>query len=64
MVDEACATLRVEMESMPQELDELQRKIMQLQIEETALKKEEDKKSLERLAEIRQDLKESATEKR
>lgn len=58
LVDEACATLRVEMESMPQELDELQRKIMQLQIEETALKKEEDKKSLERLAEIRQDLKE------
>ena len=44
LVDEACATLRVEMESMPQELDELQRKIMQLQIEETALKKEEDKK--------------------
>ena len=40
LIDEACATLRVEMESMPQELDELQRKIMQLQIEETALKKE------------------------
>lgn len=56
LIDEACATLRVEMESMPQELDELQRKIMQLQIEETALKKEEDKKAQERLADIREEL--------
>ncbi len=56
LIDEACATLRVEMESMPQELDELQRKIMQLQIEETALKKEEDKKAKERLADIRDEL--------
>lgn len=58
LVDEACATLRVEMESMPQELDDLQRKIMQLQIEETALKKEEDKKSQERLHAIRDELEE------
>ena len=42
LVDEACATLKVEMESMPQELDELQRKILQLQIEKTSLQKEED----------------------
>ena len=56
LIDEACATLRVEMESMPQELDELQRKIMQLQIEETALKKEEDKKSIARCKEIQEEL--------
>ena len=56
LVDEACATLRVEMESMPQELDELQRKIMQLQIEETALKQEEDKKAIERREDIQQEL--------
>ncbi len=56
LVDEACATLRVEMESMPQELDELQRKIMQLQIEETALKQEEDHKAVERREDIQQEL--------
>ncbi len=56
LIDEACATLRVEMESMPQELDELQRKIMQLQIEETALKQEEDKKAIERREDIREEL--------
>ena len=56
LIDEACATLRVEMESMPQELDELQRKIMQLQIEETALKQEEDKKAIERREDIRKEL--------
>lgn len=56
LVDEACATLRVEMESMPQELDELQRKIMQLQIEETALKKEKDKKAVERRNDIKDEL--------
>lgn len=39
LVDEACATLKVEMESMPQELDELQRKILQLQIEKTSTKR-------------------------
>lgn len=56
LIDEACATLRVEMESMPQELDELQRKIMQLQIEETALKQEDDKKAVERRDDIRKEL--------
>ena len=63
LIDEACATLRVEMESMPQELDELQRKIMQLQIEETALKKEEDKKAKERLEDIRTELAQPQAEK-
>ena len=52
LVDEACATLKVEMESMPQELDELQRKILQLQIEKTSLQKEEDKRAVERREEI------------
>lgn len=56
LIDEACATLRVEMESMPQELDELQRKIMQLQIEETALKQEDDKKAVERRNDIKKEL--------
>ena len=56
LVDEACATLRVEMESMPQELDEYQRRIMQLQIEETALKQEDDKKAVERREDIRREL--------
>ena len=63
LIDEACATLRVDMESMPQELDELQRKIMQLQIEETALKKEEDKKAKERLEDIRTELAQLQAEK-
>ncbi len=57
LIDEACATLRVEMESMPQELDELQRKIMQLQIEVTALKQENDKKAIERREDINAELK-------
>lgn len=63
LIDEACATLKVEMESMPQELDELQRRIMQLQIEETALKKEEDKKSQERLLDIRKELEDLRAQK-
>lgn len=56
LVDEACATLKVEMESMPQELDELSRKILQLQIEKTSLLKEEDKKAIERRNEIETEL--------
>lgn len=56
LVDEACATLKVEMESMPQELDELSRKILQLQIEKTSLIKEEDKKAIERRHEIEDEL--------
>ncbi len=63
LIDEACATLRVEMESMPQELDALQRKIMQLQIEETALKQENDKKAVERREDIRKELVELNTQK-
>ena len=56
LVDEACATLKVELESMPQELDELQREILQLQIEKTSLAKEEDKKAIERRQEIEEKL--------
>lgn len=63
LIDEACATLRVEMESMPQELDALQRKIMQLQIEETALKQENEKKAVERREDIRKELVELNTQK-
>ena len=48
LVDEACASIRTEMDSMPEELDALRRKIMQLEIEETALKKEKDNLSKER----------------
>ena len=50
LVDEACARIKTEMNSMPIELDEISRRIMQLEIEEAALKKEEDKLSAERLA--------------
>ena len=56
LVDEACALIKTEMESMPTELDELSRKIMQHEIEEAALKKENDALSLEHLAEIQQEL--------
>jgi ATP-dependent Clp protease ATP-binding subunit ClpB len=56
LVDEACATLKVEMESMPQELDELERKITQLQIEKTSLLNEDDKKAVERRNEIEGEL--------
>ena len=58
LVDEACATIRTEMDSMPQELDEISRKIMQLEIEETALKKEDDKLSAEQLERVRKELSE------
>ncbi|HCA34223.1 MAG TPA: type VI secretion system ATPase TssH, partial [Lachnospiraceae bacterium] len=56
LVDEACAMIRTEIDSMPTELDEIQRKIMQLEIEEAALKKETDQISLEHLAGIRKEL--------
>ena len=56
LVDEACATIRTEMDSMPQELDELSRRIMQNEIEEAALKKEDDKLSAEHLKEIEKEL--------
>lgn len=56
LVDEACAMIRTEIDSMPTEMDEISRKIMQLEIEETALKKETDELSAARLAEIRKEL--------
>lgn len=56
LVDEACATIRTEMDSMPTELDEATRRIMQLEIEEAALKKEKDAASQQRLTELRKDL--------
>jgi len=58
LVDEACATIRTEMDSMPAELDEISRKIMQHEIEEAALKKENSRLSAEHLEEIRQELSE------
>lgn len=56
LIDEACALIRTEMNSMPTEMDEIQRKIMQHEIEEAALKKEEDKLSQAHLAEVQQEL--------
>ena len=56
LVDEACAMIRTEMDSMPTELDVIQRKIIQHEIEEAALKKETDKLSQEHLAEIQREL--------
>ncbi len=58
LVDEACALIRTEMNSMPTELDDIARKIMQKEIAETALKKEEDKLSQEQLSEVRKELSE------
>ncbi len=56
LVDEACALIKTEIDSMPSELDDISRKIMQYEIEEAALKKESDKLSKEQLAKIRQEL--------
>ena len=56
LVDEACAMIRTEMDSMPTELDEISRKIMQHEIEEAALKKETDKISQEHLREVQKEL--------
>ena len=56
LVDEACAIIRTEIDSMPTELDVIQRKIIQHEIEEAALKKEDDKLSKEHLAEIQKEL--------
>lgn len=58
LVDEACALIRTEMDSMPTELDEIQRKIMQHEIEEAALKKETDKLAQEHLKEVQKELSE------
>ncbi len=56
LVDEACAMIKTEMDSMPAELDELNRRIMQMEIEETALKKETDHLSKDRLEELQKEL--------
>ncbi len=56
LVDEACAMIRTEIDSMPEEMDQVNRKIIQMQIEETALKNEDDRFSKERLERLQQDL--------
>ncbi len=56
LVDEACALIKTELDSMPAELDELQRKIMQFEIEEAALKKENDRLSQDRLVNLQHEL--------
>jgi len=56
LVDEACANIRVEMNSMPTELDQVTRRLMQLEIEEAALKKETDDASMKRLASLQEEL--------
>ena len=56
LVDEACASIRTEIDSMPAELDEITRKVMRLEIEEAALKKEKDEASRARLEELRKEL--------
>lgn len=56
LVDEACATIRVEMNSMPSELDQVTRRLMQLEIEEAALKKETDEGSKRRLEALKEEL--------
>ena len=56
LVDEACALIKTELDSMPTELDELNRRVMQMEIEETALKKETDRLSQERLANLQREL--------
>ena len=63
LVDEACAMVRTEMDSMPQELDEIRRQIMRLEIEEVALSNEPDEKaSIEKLAKLRKELSEKRDE--
>ncbi len=56
LVDEACSLIRTEMESMPVELDEISRKIMQLEVEETSLSRDDSEISQKRLAKIREEL--------
>ncbi len=56
LMDEACASIRTEIDSMPSELDEITRKVMRMEIEETALKKESDKASRERLKNLKKEL--------
>ena len=61
LVDQACATIRTEMGSNPTELDQVNRRVMQLEIEESALKNESDNASKQRLQELQEEL---ANEKR
>jgi len=61
LVDEACAMIRTEMDSMPQELDMLARRVLQLEIEETALSKEKDEASARRLETLRRELGDART---
>ncbi len=58
LVDEACAMIKTELDSMPADMDEMNRRIMQLEIEEAALKKETDNLSQERLADLQKELSE------
>ncbi len=62
LVDEACALIKTELDSMPAELDELNRRVMQMQIEETALKKETDNLSRDRLEHLQKELAELNSE--
>jgi len=62
LMDEACASIRTEIDSMPAELDAVTRKVMRLEIEETALRKEKDKASKERLAALRRELADAKAE--
>lgn len=62
LVDEACALIRTEMDSMPAEMDDLARKIMQQEIAETALKKEDSKLAAEELSEVQRELSEMRSE--
>ena len=64
LVDEACAMIKTEMDSMPAELDEMSRKIMQLEIEEAALKKETDRLSQDRLADLQKSWRRCTTSSR
>jgi ATP-dependent Clp protease ATP-binding subunit ClpB len=62
LMDEACASIRTEIDSLPTELDEISRKVMRLEIEETALRKEKDKASQERLGDLQKELAELKAE--
>ncbi|MBE5792289.1 MAG: ATP-dependent chaperone ClpB [Clostridiales bacterium] len=62
LVDEACAMIRTEMDSMPQEMDEIRRAIMRLEIEEVALKKDEDRENAEQLSKVQKELYEKRDE--
>ena len=62
LMDEACASIRTEIDSLPAELDEITRKVMRMEIEETVLKKEKDKASKERLVALRRELADLRTE--